>query len=205
MLTIIASVYGGQVRLGEKESLVQWVVNDSATIKNKILPLLAEYPPLTTRMHLQLAFMIQALNGMSIEEYLSSRNKKYLTRDIVTPLFISTPDYFPSWLSGFIEAEGAFPIRATSGKVGFSFSVSQTNDEYLITAIRDYFNQSHLTIQVKRGAMPLYLFEMYNHKGMEAVVNHCLSYPLLGYKYYQLALAIDNSILFAHLRNRFYT
>lgn len=45
--------------------------------------------------------------------------------------------YFPMWLSGFIEAEGYFPVRKSSSKILF-FSIAQKNDKYLITSIRDF-------------------------------------------------------------------
>ncbi len=208
MLSQIASVYGGYVRnvKTSRGHFVQWVINDSETIRSKIFPLFEIIPPLTTRLHLQLCFIKRAMQGISVKEYLTLRKEKYNTRNSLTHIFISSsiPHYFPSWVSGFIEAEGSFSVR--SGAVGFSFSVSQTNDFYLIEAIRNFFNQNHLKVQIKKGTnMPLYLFEMYNQKGIETLVEHCLTYPLLGHKYFQLAQVIDKSIALAQLRKRFWT
>lgn len=163
---------------------------------------MALYPPLTTRMHLQLAFVVRALAGMSIKEYMETRNLKYSGRPSITPLFTTVPSYFSSWLAGFLEAEGSFAIR--SGSVGFSFSISQANDLYLLEAIRDFFGQSQLTVQVKRGAQPLYYLEMANIKAMSLVVNHCVTYPLLGHKYYQLATVMQKSVALSHLRHHFW-
>lgn len=207
MLQLIASVYGGTVKVitQNNKQFVQWVINDTAIIRNSIIPLLTQYPPLTTRVHLQLAFVIRAIAGMSMEEYMNTRGDKYATRADITPLFTTVPEYFPSWLSGFIEAEGSFAIR--SGSVGFSFSISQTNDFYLIQTIRDYFGQTQLKVQTKRGAMPLYFIEMGSINAMKLLLNHCICYPLLGHKFYQLAVVMEIQLCpkaLSHLRHNFY-
>ena len=154
---------------------------------------------------MQVAFLIKALNGMTVEEYLATRGNKYDLRPLRlrdTPLFTELPAYFAAWLSGFIEAKGSWATR--SGSVGFSFSISQLNDLYLITAIRDFFGQSQLTVQRKQSKNgPFYFLEIANAKGVETVVNHCLSNPLLGHKYNQLALAISKSSRLAHMQQYF--
>jgi hypothetical protein len=138
MLVHICSIYGGRVNTitTPKGIFVLWVINDANTIRSSILPLFVSFPPLTTRMTLQLAFLIKCIAGMSIDEYLATRAFKYSERLNITPPFTSSPDlfylpeYFGSWLSGFIEAEGSFAIR--SGSLGFSFSTGQLNDLYLM-------------------------------------------------------------------------
>lgn len=203
MLQTIAKTYGGYVKLDIKNGFVLWIVNDQQTIRQKILPLFALYPPLTTRVTLQLAFMIKALSGMTMEEYFATRSSKY--RQAITPLFSTVPIYFAPWLSGFIEAEGSW-VRRTSVPFGFSFSIAQCNDLYLVEAILAYFGQSHLTVQEPRvpfNRMPIYQIEISNRIGVEKVVQHCLDNPLLGYKYYQLASAIEDSKNLSHLRHSF--
>ncbi len=204
MLSLISSTYGGRVKtiVTPTGQFVQWTINDTATIRNKILPLFAQFPPLTTRVTMQVAFLIKTLSGMSVEEYLATRGNKYDLRPHITPLFTELPVYFAAWLSGFIEAEGSWATR--SGSVGFSFSISQLNDLYLIIAIRDFFGQSQLAVQHKQSKNgPFYFLEIANAKGIEAVINHCLSNPLLGYKYNQLALAISKSSRLAYMRHHF--
>ena len=153
-------------------------------------------------MHLQIAFIVQVLNGMTMIEYMETRSRKYENRSNVTPVFTIVPSYFSSWLAGFIEAEGSFAIR--SGSVGFSFSISQTNDYYLIEAIRNFFGQSQLTVQYKRGIQPFYFLEIANIKAMQRIVTHCIEYPLLGYKYYQLATVINNTVALSNLKSHFW-
>jgi len=98
MLVNIASVYGGQVNIDETKTgpFVLWVINDRKIIQSQILPLFARFPPLTTRVTLQLAFMLKAMRGMSIVEYLSTRGEKYGTRAQILPLFTVIPPYFSS-------------------------------------------------------------------------------------------------------------
>ena len=56
MLSLLASIYGGTVRRFkvQQKSFVEWVINDQKTLLRTIVPLFKEYPPLTTRMRLQL-------------------------------------------------------------------------------------------------------------------------------------------------------
>lgn len=98
MLTHIASVYGGRVNTITTPAgiFVLWVINDAITIRTSILPLFIAFPPLTTRMTLQLAFLTQAMNGMSVVDYLATRGDKYDTRSIITPPFTILPRYFSS-------------------------------------------------------------------------------------------------------------
>jgi hypothetical protein len=97
MLDQIASVYGGQVNIVKANGaaktgsqFVQWTINDANVITNKILPLFTQFPPLTTRMTLQVAFLTKALAGMTINEYLLTRGNKYAARKLITPLFTTS-------------------------------------------------------------------------------------------------------------------
>jgi hypothetical protein len=98
MLAHIASAYGGSVTTITKsnETFLVWVINNSHTIRTSILPLFAQFPPLTTRMQLQLIFMLQALEGMSMDTYFIARASKYNTQHNIFPMFSVLPQYFPS-------------------------------------------------------------------------------------------------------------
>ena len=112
MLTHIASVYGGtrSIILDKMsgKSYVIWAVNDKAVILGSIIPLLMRFPPLTTRVTLQLSFMLRALAGMTIADSFATRACLYDSRQSLCPLMDlqCLPAYFSSWLSGAIEAEG---------------------------------------------------------------------------------------------------
>uniref|UniRef100_UPI0030024613 LAGLIDADG endonuclease n=1 Tax=Dichomitus squalens TaxID=114155 RepID=UPI0030024613 len=213
MLCLIASTYGGNVGRVAKGNYVIWSVNDQATFRNTILPLFHKYPPLTSRMHLQLEFFRKFLGNPDLSLYFKVRNAKYDNLSNILPLFNSIPDYFTNWLAGFIESEGSFINRAVGTS---SFSIAQNHDYYLIQAIRDYYNMSHLAISKPR-AVPcrrkegrggkvsgysLYEVSIASVSGLTKVLDHCL--PLLqGYKYYQVVVFMNKSKAF-HNRSQEY-
>lgn len=202
MLCLIASVYGGNVQRVAKGNYIIWSVNDKATFRNTILPLFHKYPPLTSRMHLQLEFFRKFLENPDLSLYFQVRNAKYNNRNNVLPLFTSIPDYFTNWLAGFIESEGSFTNRSIGTS---SFSIAQNHDYYLIRQIRDYYSMSHLAISHKTGKVsgyPLYEVSIASVSGLSKVLDHCL--PLLqGYKYYQVLVFMNQSKAF-HNRSKDY-
>lgn len=202
MLSQLAKAFKGTVRTDMKNSTVAWVIDTRFVIQNTIVPLLTEFPPLTTRIRLQLSFVVKALNGMTMDEYFESRESKYADRSLISPLFTSDnlPPYFACWLAGFIEAEGSFSCRVAGN---YSFSVAQLHDAYLIQAIQSFFGQNHLKIMKKteKGG-ELFEISIGSLKGVESVITLCL--PLLqGYKYVQLA--VFTLRVKTQLRNRFWT
>ena len=202
MLCLIASVYGGNVQRVAKGNYIIWSVNDKATFRNTILPLFHKYPPLTSRMHLQLEFFRKFLENPDLSLYFQVRNAKYNNRNNVLPLFTSIPDYFTNWLAGFIESEGSFTNRSIGTS---SFSIAQNHDYYLIRQIRDYYSMSHLAISHKTGKVsgyPLYEVSIASVSCLSKVLDHCL--PLLqGYKYYQVLVFMNQSKAF-HNRSKDY-
>ena len=205
MLCLLASTYGGYVKQGKdnKTSYVQWLVNDKKTFIRTILPLLNTFPPLTTRMRLQFEFFKFFLINSEIELYFKKRGEKYNSRESITPLFLTIPNYFGDWLAGFIESEGSFSNRIN----GIStFSIAQNHDRYLIEAIRDYYGVSHLNISVKTGKVsgsPLYEVSLASFIALDRVILHCA--PLLqGYKYHQLAEFVINSKKFKDRAKEFF-
>lgn len=190
MLKIIASVYGGSVIHvnSSSGSYVQWVINNSFTIRTVILPLLNKYPPLTSRMSLQLAFLIKAINGITMKEYFDLRQSKYANQDLFMPSFTldSLPYYFSPWLGGFIEGKGCFLVG--SGGNIMNFSISQLHDFYLIEAIRRYFDVEDLKISRKpqKSGYTLYELTIGSTARILRISMYCQSL-LQGYKYVQLA------------------
>nr|YP_010991035.1 LAGLIDADG homing endonuclease [Pappia fissilis]WOX61308.1 LAGLIDADG homing endonuclease [Pappia fissilis] len=204
MLNLLASTYGGTVKRGKdnKTSYVQWIINDQKTFLRTIIPLLNEYPPLTTRMRLQFEFFKKFILNHNIDLYFQERGLKYSNRESITPLFMSRPSYFADWLAGFIESEGSFSNR----KVGTStFSIAQNFDRYLIEAIRDFYEVNHLAISEKVGKVsgyPLYEVSIGSAIGINKVITHCA--PLLqGFKYHQLAEFVVKSKSFKNRAEEF--
>lgn len=203
MLRMVAAAYGGTVRFEAIGAKVIWVVDSKATIESSIMPLLTLYPPLTSRVGLQLQFMRQALQGMSMDEYFAAREHVLDDQVSYVPLFALPllPTYFSAWLGGFNEAEGSFIRRG--GDVT-TYSIGQTYDWWLLKAILLFYGQTHITVSPKatKVGKSFYEISVGSVAGLTAVVVHCE--PLLqGYKHYQLVQFVHRVPSLAHLRSLF--
>ena len=176
MLIKIAQIIGGVVIITNKGRDVIWVVNKKQEVE-EIIKIYYIYPPLTSKIIRQLAFLKTCLNETSIKAYFLNRNLKYQkTLNIVNyNIDFKIPSYFKAWLSGFIEAEGYFSIRNTNNH---SFSIGQNNDFYLVNAIKLYFDVTNKV----RNHEKFYFIEIYKKHTLLKVVAHCFNYPLLGEK-----------------------
>lgn len=104
-----------------------------------LLTILEQYPPLTSRLRCQVAFLKECLSHNSVKRYISTRGNKYLLQEVLLQKLNCSfilPSYFDGWLSGFVEAEGSFVIRS---KGSASFAIGQNNDRYLLEAINTKF------------------------------------------------------------------
>jgi autonomous glycyl radical cofactor GrcA len=193
MLINIAKVIGGSVRITGKGTEVIWVVNKKETVQ-KIIQIFDEYPLITSRKICQLEFLKKCLEHESIDLYLSHRDAKYKNQPII--IQVKTIDkenlinslYFKWWLSGFIEAEGCFSIRKNNNH---SFSIGQNDDDYLIKAIKYYFEANNL---VRNPYGKFYSIEIYKKETLNKIINHFKDYPLLGEKANQLKIFISQII-----------
>ena len=171
MLNIIKTSIGGNVRIIKNEFVI-WVTDSKIAIK-QLLPLLITYPPLTSRLRAQIRFMLECINKNDVKWYLDNRDNKYLTREN----YIDTNvEYFPEWLSGFIEAEGCFSIRNSNNH---SFSIGQNDDRYLIESIKNYFK---IQSNVRNPNKKFWVIETYRHSTFKNIIEHLNIYPLLEEK-----------------------
>ena len=112
MLQVLAQ----ELKIGNvkyQKQFVLWVENDTQNIL-KLLYILKEFPPLTSRLNLQVVFLEKMLKQKHMKTYLETRNSKYDSRVFIQRQIkenMKTIHYFGRWLSGFIEAEGCFSIR----------------------------------------------------------------------------------------------
>jgi Cytochrome C and Quinol oxidase polypeptide I/LAGLIDADG endonuclease len=183
MLNLISKDIGGKVRTTKNNEFVLWVALalgqsrtkvDSRKSILQIIKIFDGYPPLTSRLRAQLAFMLECYKRDDVEWYLNSRSSKYLVtkgRDTFVDY-----SYFNEWLSGFIEAEGCFSIRQ---KNSHSFSIGQNDDKYLIDAIRNHFS---IQSQTRNPCKTFWLIETYRVSTLHNIIKHCTEYPLLGQK-----------------------
>ena len=174
MLNLIASHIGGNVRITKENRFIIWVVNDRKQI-SKIIQIFKYYPPITSRLRAQLAFMLECFEKNNVEWYLNTRDKKYLKYK--TELLNIDNSYFNEWLSGFIEAEGCFSVRTNSNNC--SFSIGQNDDKYILDQIKNHF---YTTNQVRKKGDRFWVLEIYRKSILINIISHCIKYPLLGEK-----------------------
>ena len=181
MLIKIAKVIGGTVRIISKSKDVIWVVDDKQKIE-KIITIYDTYPPLTSRIICELAFLKKCIIEKSIDFYFINRNLKYKKQlnIIKSKNNFNIPYYFNSWLSGFIETKGCFSIRRSNDH---SFSLGQNDDIYLIKAIKNYFEINN---KIRNPHLKFYIIETYNKQILLKIIIHCTNYPLLGEKWKSL-------------------
>ncbi|CAH7691011.1 Contains: RecName: Full=Intron-encoded endonuclease aI8 [Phakopsora pachyrhizi] len=111
ILRRISGVYGGYVIL----------VNSQTTFHKSIIPLLDNYPPMTSRIRLQYIFFRRFILEPDLESYFALR--------------------------GFIESEGAFTSSVAGG---YSFSIGKNNDRYMIEQIKCYYGIQHINNNINR-------------------------------------------------------
>lgn len=174
MLNLIVSHIGGRIRIIGDNKFVIWVIDNKKQIQ-KLIEIFIKYPPLTSKLRAQLAFMLECFEQNNVEWYLNARNKKYLKINVENINIDNS--YFNEWLSGFIEAEGCFSIRTISNN--HSFSIGQNNDKYILDKIKNHFN---ITNQVRKINDGFWSIEVYKKSTLIIIINHCIEYPLLGEK-----------------------
>jgi hypothetical protein len=199
MLIKIAKAIGGSVKITGKDLReVIWVVNKKETVI-EIIRIFETYPLLTSRKICQLLFLKRCLLENSVDFYLLNRDNKYINQNELLKSFetykscsantlskcLNTSsfyksmlfsNYFKSWLSGFIEAEGCFSIRKNNN---YSFSIGQKNDFYIINRIKEYTKSTNI-IRITYGNF--YSLEIYKKETLKQIINHFNNYPLLGEK-----------------------
>lgn len=181
MLRLLASELGiGNVRISKDGKWVLWVENHQGKM-HKQLRILEEYPPQTSRMTMQLSFFKEMLFSGDVKKYFLARDLKYSNQAVVIKelqqMNRSRLSYFGCWLSGFIEAEGCFSVRAGTGQV--SFSIGQKNDLYQQEAIKEFIGATN-NVQNKKNNF--FQLEVYRKSVLSFQKDHFIKYPLLGEK-----------------------
>lgn len=174
MLNLIKYHIGGNVRVIEDNKFIIWVVNDRKQIQ-RIIEIFVSYPPMTSRLRAQLAFMLECFQQNNVVWYLKARSNKYLNPNL--DIVKIDNNYFNAWLSGFIEAEGCFSIRDKSNS--YSFSIGQNNDKYILEAIKNHFDIKN---EIRKINNKFWFIEIYRKLILIKIINHCINYPLLGAK-----------------------
>lgn len=198
MLLLIQEVIGGTVRIERNGQYVTWVAIRKDLIQF-LIRLLKEFPLLTSRKQCQLEFATKCIENGTKDFVVENRDLMYHNQmDIINHNNnnFTLPDYFPAWLSGFVEAEGNFRFlkdKRRNMEISGRFNIGQNFDFYLISAIRDYFG-GKVKIQIivsknnfseKRkllGEVKHYWVEMGSKEVKNSLFAHFSKYPLLGHK-----------------------
>lgn len=119
--------------------------------------------------------------------YFAQRGLKYLAAERQPPQNPADTlllPYYKEWLSGFIEAEGCFSVRAS--RLTASFSIGQKFDASLLRSVRIYL-ETAANVNPRKSEPNFYYFETYNRASLLKIIQHCQTYPLLGEKAEQFA------------------
>ena len=189
MLNKIKEVVGGRVVIERKNSYVTWIASNSNDLA-KVFVILAKYPLLTARKQCQLEFVKDCLLNKDIGMFLVNRNNKYKNKFNYLDSLASAstlPNYFSSWLSGFIEAEGNFNLVFNEkGQLRkSSFTIGQNDELHILNWIKLYFRSSNTICKDKPklgGNFQYYRLNIYNAESRRLIFDHFNKYPLLGYK-----------------------
>ena len=175
-LNQIKEIIGGRVVLDKNQKFISWVTDNKKEIIH-IIKIFDNYPPLTSRLICCLIFLKTCLKHNNVDLYLSTRNNKYIEKSSIsssTDTTLSSYPYFNSWLSGFIEAEGCFCLRANTHH---SFSIGQNDDYKLLELIKFYFNANN-KIMTPYKDKKFFSLEVYKKEVLLFIINHCDNYPL---------------------------
>ena len=125
---------------GEIE-MVALRIRNKDHLKNFILPIFDKYPMLSNKQYDYLRFKECLLSNIIYSDELPKYNRSNVPLHTIDTIL--NTDYFPTWLVGFIEAEGCFSIyklKEESDYLIASFDISQTDGDILISAIHKYLS-----------------------------------------------------------------
>lgn len=186
MLKTISRVIGGRLYYEKKNNViikVKWIALSKKDFNNCV-SILTKYPPLTTGKICQYNHLQKCVAHKTWNYHLKERIRKYESVPSMVEKYSKTfilPDYYPSWLSGFIEAEGCFRYRNMKRT---SFYISQNTDYYILDSIRKFFHANHTIGKNKddRRCMTQYRISLSGRDFIERLRKHLHQYPLLGEK-----------------------
>jgi LAGLIDADG endonuclease len=191
LLDFIVKYIGGRIAIERNNRYVTWYATNRTDL-TKVFAILAKYPLLSTRKQCQLDFAKDFINStkvMSKEEFYRLRDDKYKNQkamlDFYDKNFVLT-NYFPGWLSGFIESEGHFKLVKTANNTikSSQFIIGQNNEKHLLKAILTYFNLDNNKIStiLNKESVIYYKIHLGGKDFRSLLASHFNSYPLLGDK-----------------------
>ena len=163
-----------------RHNYVLLIENDQKAC-HKLCDIFERFPFLTHHKRQQYAFFKYCLKHKpTISEYMYLKSEKLHLPGEIKHLHVDeilACSYYPSWLSGFIEAEGCFCVRKNGQQ---SFSIGQKNDLCILLSIQKYFGFQN-KIQEKKNQM--YVLEGGRRQVLGFMIEFFQKYPLLGEKH----------------------
>jgi len=187
MLTLFNNSLGGSLLLSKKYITLTFQSKKDILF---IFSLVNKYPFLTSRKICQFNFALKCLkNEISPDQLIQIRNLRYLDQQkILNQLIIqfshSLPIYFPSWLSGFIEAQGHFKLSLSkTGAIrSYQFCIGQNYDYFILEMIKVYLYSTHKITKDKNKNKDHFRVAIGGPLSRNIIYNHFKFYPLLGHK-----------------------
>ena len=183
MLTLFHHSIGGSLLLSKKYITLTFQSKKDILF---IFSLINKYPFLTSNKICQFNFALKCFhNEISSDQLIQIRNLKYLNQNIILQELISKfsyslPIYFPTWLSGFIEAQGHFKLSHT-GAI-YQFCIGQNYDYFILEMIKVYFNSTHKITKDNNKNKDHFRVSIGGPISRNIIYNHFNIYPLLGHK-----------------------
>lgn len=191
MLNLFSLYICGKVVLEKKKNYcyVVWIAQTKSDI-NKLINLINKYPFLTARKLMQLNFAILCINNKhTYNDFVKLRNDKYNNKlhYLNEMKMKDIPNYFPGWLSGFIEGEGNFSLvfDVKNSLTKSSFTLGQNDELHILNWTKVYFKgETKITTHKpkKDGNFFYYRLHLYNELTRTCIFKHFDNYPLLGEK-----------------------
>ena len=115
--------------------------------------------------------------------YLLKKNQKFNTKFSTLNKFNNrfiNSNYFYVWLSGFMEIKSSFLVNIKrNNSYSYFFSIEHNNDYYILYTLHKLYNVS---VKIKNIKNISYVLRTSNKNNLNSIINHCISYPLLGEK-----------------------
>lgn len=189
-----------------KGNKVRFNVRNKNDLREKILPIFDRYPMISNKNLQYFKFKYFLLVNCIYYEHLDAHCKstefkqafdkfiKQQNRRVEQIKNQKFPDYFNSWLVGFVQSEGCFSVykapfrhRKNYFIASFEISQSQTLGEFVVLAIGLFLNVKtniYKNLDVKKTLYPNYRLKVTSVLCIKKIVEffEASPVPLLGYK-----------------------
>lgn len=166
-------------------------IRNKSHLKSIIIPIFDKFPMFTNKQYDYIRFRSLLLSNTIYSKELLTYIRPTISSNNLENILSTS--YFPAWLVGFIEAESCFSIYKPLDSLSniASFEISQTNEEVIILAARDFIGLSH-KLQVDKTNN--YRLKVSSVRAVENVIKFMSRAPikLQGYKKLQYKIWLKN-------------